>query len=185
VNVALILAAGAGSRMGMPKATLKVNGERLVDRAVSVFKEAGCPDVYVVLGAWIGEVAGAKVIINENWREGMGSSLRAGLSHISSLSDIENVLVSLVDLPNLTATAVAQILLAPGNIVVGTFEGMLGHPVKFSRQHWQGIIDSAIGEVGARGYLSTRSDIQYVALDEWADGRDLDTLSDLVFFSND
>lgn len=185
MNVALILAAGAGSRMGMPKAKVKINGQRLVDRAVSVFKEAGCPDVYVVLGAWIGEVAGAKVIINENWQEGMGSSLRAGLSHISSLPDIENVLVSLVDLPNLTATAVAQILLAPGNIVVATFEGIPGHPVKFSRKHWQGIIDAAVGDVGARAYFSTRSDVDYVRLDEWADGKDVDTRSDLVLFSND
>lgn len=179
MNVALILAAGAGSRMGAPKATLKVNGERLIDHAVTIFKAAGCADVYVVLGAWIGEVAGAKVIINENWQEGMGSSLRAGLSHISTQPDIENVLISLVDLPNMTGSAVAQILGWQGEIVVGTFNGTPGHPVKFSRKHWQGIIDSAIGEVGARAYLSTRSDIQYVALDEWADGRDLDTLSDL------
>jgi CTP:molybdopterin cytidylyltransferase MocA len=180
VNVALILAAGAGSRMGTPKAKLEVDGERLVDLAVSIFREAGCEDVYVVLGAWVGEVPGAKIIINENWREGMGSSLRAGLFHILSLPDVENILVSLVDLPGLTAVAAAQILWAPGEIVIGTFEGKPGHPVKFSRNHWQGIIDSAVGDIGAREYLSTRSDIHYVGLDEWASGRDIDTHADLM-----
>jgi CTP:molybdopterin cytidylyltransferase MocA len=185
VDVALILAAGAGSRIGAPKAALIINGERLIDRAVTIFKEAGCAEVYVVLGAWIGGVAGAKVIINENWQDGMGSSLRAGLSHISSRPDIENVLVSLVDLPNLTATAAAQILLAQGEIVMGTFNGEPGHPVKFSRKHWQGIIDSAAGEVGARAYLSTSLDVHYVGLDAWADGKDIDTRSDLKLYLKD
>ena len=178
MNVALILAAGAGSRIGTPKANVKVNGERLIDHAVTIFKAGGCADVYVVLGAWVGEVAGAKVIINDDWQDGMGSSLRAGLSHISTELDIENVLISLVDLPNLTTSAVEQILLAPGEIVVGTFNGAPGHPVKFSRQHWQGVIDSAIGEVGARAYLTTRLDVHFLSLDAWADGRDIDTFAD-------
>lgn len=182
MTVALVLAAGNGSRMGTPKVLIEIADERLVDRAVSMLKGAGCSDVYVVLGAWIGEVAGARIIINENWREGMGSSLRAGLVHISSMPDIESVIVSLVDLPGLTSAAVAQILLTPGEIVMGTFGGMPGHPVKFSRTHWQGIIDVAAGDVGAQTYLSTRSDVVFVELDKWASGKDIDTHFDLESF---
>lgn len=182
--VALILAAGDGSRMGTPKAKIEIANERLVDRAVSMLKKAGCSDVYVVLGAWIGEVPGAKIIINENWREGMGSSLRVGLTHISSMPEVESVIVSLVDLPGLTAVAAAQILLTPGEIVMGTFGAKPGHPVKFSRTHWQGIIDGAIGDVGAQAYLSTRSDIIFVELDRWASGKDIDTHFDLESFLN-
>ncbi|MDP1711343.1 MAG: nucleotidyltransferase family protein [Candidatus Nanopelagicaceae bacterium] len=182
MTVALVLAAGNGSRMGTPKAKIEIDDERLVDRAVSMLKEAGCTDVYVVLGAWIGDVAGAKVIINENWREGIGSSLRTGLAHISSMPNVESVMISLVDLPGLTAAAAVQILLAPGEIVVGTFEGKPGHPVKFSRMHWQGIIDSAVGDVGAQRYLSSRSDVVYLELDKWASGKDVDTRADLALF---
>ena len=182
MTVALVLAAGNGSRMGTAKAQIEIAGKRLVDRAVSMLREAGCSDVYVVLGAWIGEVPGAKIIINENWREGMGSSLRTGLTHISSMPEIESVIVSLVDLPGLTATAVAQIRSSPGEIVMGTFGGKPGHPVKFSRAHWGGIIDSAVGDVGAQAYLSTRSDIVFVELDRWASGKDIDTQFDLDSF---
>jgi len=180
--VALILAAGEGSRIGLPKAIVEIDGERLIDRAASLFKKAGCTEVYVVLGAWVGEVAGAKVIVNEEWNEGMGSSLRIGLSHLSSLPEVEGVLVSLVDLPGLSVQAVEQILRESGEIVVGTFGGKPGHPVKFSRKHWQGVIASAVGDVGARNYLASRSDVQYVELGELAEGTDVDTRADLQLF---
>lgn len=184
MSVALILAAGEGSRIGAPKATLEINGERLIDRAVSIFKQAGCTEVYAVLGAWVGDVAGAKVIVNQNWKEGMGSSLRIGLSHISSLQEDE-VLISLVDLPGLTVSAVERVLLEPGEIVVGTYKGKPGHPVKFSRPHWQAIMARAVGDVGARGYLSSRSDVHYVEIGDVANGKDVDTNEDLELFSQD
>jgi CTP:molybdopterin cytidylyltransferase MocA len=183
--VALVLAAGDGSRIGTPKATLEINGERFVDRAVSIFKKAGCAEVYVVLGAWVGEVVGAKVIVNEDWKEGMGSSLRIGLSHISSLPEVEGVLVSLVDLPGLTSEAAERILMEPGEIVIGTYGGKPGHPVKFSREHWQAIIASAVGEVGARSYLAHRSDVHYVDISDLASGNDVDTQEDLARFFQD
>ena len=182
MTVALILAAGNGSRIGAPKAQIEIDGQRLVDRAVTMLRRAGCQEVYVVLGAWLGEVAGAEIIVNDNWREGIGSSLRAGLTHISSMPEVESVIVCPVDLPGITAEAVRQILLTPGEIVRGTFDGKPGHPVKFSRTHWRGIMDGAVGEVGAQTYLSTRSDIVFVELDEWASGRDIDTHADLEFF---
>ena len=75
----LVLAAGEGRRFGGPKAPVVIDGERLVDRAVRVLREGGCEPVYVVLGAWVGEVPGAIVVVNPDWAEGMGSSLRAGL----------------------------------------------------------------------------------------------------------
>lgn len=183
--VALILAAGEGSRIGTPKATLEIDGERFIDRAVSIFKKAGCAEVFVVLGAWIGEVAGAKVIVNKDWKEGMGSSLRIGLSHISSFPEVESVLVSLVDLPGLTVQAVGKILAEPGEIVIGTFGGKPGHPVKFARRHWQGIMDTAVGDVGARDYLASRQDVDYLELGDLADGKDVDTREDLDLFLQD
>ena len=75
----LVLAAGAGRRLGGPKAPLVVDGERLVDRAVRVLREGGCDPVLVVLGAWVGDVPGAEVVVNADWASGLGSSLRAGL----------------------------------------------------------------------------------------------------------
>lgn len=183
--VALILAAGEGSRIGTPKAMLEIDGERFIDRAVSILRASGCAEVYVVLGAWVGEVAEAKVIVNEDWKEGMASSLRKGLSHISTLPEVEGVLVSLVDLPGLTVQAAHKILVEPGEIVVGTYRGKPGHPVKFSRKHWLGIMESTHGEIGARDYLAKRLDVQYVELGDLANGKDIDTTEDLELFLQD
>ena len=68
----LVLAAGEGRRFGGPKAPYVLDGERLVDRAVRVLREAGCDPVVVVLGAWVGEVPGAEVVGNEDVGRGHG-----------------------------------------------------------------------------------------------------------------
>ena len=176
----LNLAAGSGSRMGQPKAQIEYKGERLVDRAVRIFKEAGVAKIYVVLGAWVGEVNGAQVLVNENWQEGMGSSLRLGLSTAMKDASISAILVSLVDLPGITPSAIKAVMESEHDLLVATFDGAKGHPVKFSRSHWQGIIDSAQGDVGARNYLATRDDVSYLPLETLARGSDLDTPEDLA-----
>lgn len=181
----LILAAGGGTRMGGPKAIIEIEGERLVDRAVANFKGAGIEGIYVVLGAWVGEVEGAQIIINADWESGMASSLRAGLNHLGQIAEIDSALVSLVDLPGLTAEAIAEIAKTPRDLVMATYKDVPGHPAKFARTHWAGIIASAHGNVGARDYLAGRDDIHYLRLDDLADGADVDTPSDLEgFFGN-
>jgi len=181
----LLLAAGSGSRMGQPKAQIEINGVRLVDLAVSRFLEAGISEVYVVLGAWVGEVPHAHVLVNSDWQEGMGSSLRCGLHAIENeaeLKGIDSVLVSLVDLPGVTSAALSRIANEPHELVMGTYNGKKGHPVKFARNHWAGIIESAQGDVGARTYLATQSGVEYIALEDLATGNDLDFPADLVQF---
>ena len=184
MQVGLILAAGSGSRIGTPKAILEINGERLIDRAVTHFHTAGIRDVYVVLGAWQGEVPGAHVIINPDWESGMGSSLRAGLEYLKTLSEVTDVVISLVDLPGMSAAAIQAIAGNSQEIVMGTFEGKSGHPVKFNRRHWQEIINSAQGDIGARNFLKGRDDIVYIPLEHLATGNDVDTPEDLASFKD-
>ncbi|WP_460368263.1 nucleotidyltransferase family protein, partial [Actinocorallia lasiicapitis] len=73
----ILLAAGPGGRFGTPKALVELEGERLVDRGVRTLKAAGCAPILVVTGAAPVEVLGALVVPNADWRDGMGSSLRA------------------------------------------------------------------------------------------------------------
>src|SRR5262249_9228484 len=82
---ALLLAAGAGRRYGMPKAF--VDGGAWLRRWVTTLTDGGCDLVLVVVGARADEVlplvpdhAGA--VLAENWAEGMGASLRAGLAEL-------------------------------------------------------------------------------------------------------
>ena len=170
----LVLAAGAGTRYGQPKAPVVIDGERLVDRAVRVLREAGCFPIAVVLGAWIGDVPGAVVVENPDWESGMGSSLRHGLQWARD-TDAESVVVTLVDLPGLTPQAVSRIADHPGELVSATFDGQRGHPVKFGREHWDALIASATGDAGAREYLRSRDDLVLVEISDLADGQDLDT----------
>lgn len=170
----LVLAAGAGTRFGGPKAPVVIDGERLVDRAVRVVTAGGCTPVLVVLGAWRGDVPGAIVVENDAWAQGMGSSLRAGLAACAALDAVEDVIVTLVDLPGLTSAAVDRVRLAAPGIAQATYRGERGHPVRFPREHWTAIMQAAQGDAGARGFLRGRVDVTLVEVGDVADGADLD-----------
>lgn len=170
----LVLAAGEGRRFGGPKAPHVVDGERLVDRAVRVLREGGCDVVIVVLGAWVGDVPGADVVINEKWQTGMGRSLQVGLKAVTTYN-ADRVVVSLVDLTGLTGEAVQRVAAAPGDIVVATYAGERGHPVLLGRRYWQDVARSAEGDRGARDFLAAHAaEINAVEVGDIADGADLD-----------
>jgi len=167
----LVLAAGEGRRFGGPKAPVVVDGERLVDRAVRVLREGGCDPVYVVLGAWVDDVPAAAVIVNPDWPEGMGSSLRTGLAAV----DADRIVVTLVDLPGLTGDAVARLLDSGARLAQASYSGERGHPVVFGREHIAGVIDAASGDRGARDYLRAHLDeVTLVEVGDVATGEDLD-----------
>lgn len=172
----LVLAAGSGSRYGQPKAPVVIDGERLVDRAVRVLGEAGCDPVIVVLGAWVGHVEGADIVVNDTWPEGMGSSLRLGLAHLRDTTDVDRAVVTLVDLPGLTAPAVERLVTESITAAAAqcTYHGERGHPVCLARDLWDEAIEVAQGDEGARRLLRGREDLVLVEVGDLADGADLD-----------
>ena len=103
-TVGLVLAAGAGRRMGGPKALVRLteDGPTLVETAVARVIEGGCDSAVVVVGA-AGDAAaalvrgtGAEVVHATDWDEGMGASLRAGLAHLETRhATLEDVFVTL------------------------------------------------------------------------------------------
>jgi CTP:molybdopterin cytidylyltransferase MocA len=175
MTAGIVLAAGAGTRYGQPKAPVVVDGERLVDRAVRNLRTAGCDPVFVVLGAWEGQVPDALVIINHGWEEGMGSSLRIGLKWARATSELDDdeVIITLVDLPGLTPEAVSRVMDARGDVVIAAFDGVRGHPVKIAKKYWQELIDTVAGDEGARNFLHN-SDAALVEVGDVADGSDMD-----------
>lgn len=84
----ILLAAGAGRRMGGPKALVEFDGEPLVCRGIRLLLEAGCDPVLVVVGARAEQVrplcGGAEVVEAADWESGMGASLRAGLARLEA-----------------------------------------------------------------------------------------------------
>jgi CTP:molybdopterin cytidylyltransferase MocA len=169
----LVLAAGEGRRFGGPKAPYVLDGERLVDRAVRVLRAGGCDPVLVVLGSWVGEVPEADVVVNDDWPQGMGSSLRAGLAALEPLEGVGRVLLTLVDLPGLTSEAVARLLACEEPVAAAAYAGERGHPVLLARAHWSGAAASAEGDRGARAYLALHEPV-LVEVGDVASGEDLD-----------
>lgn len=173
--VGLVLAAGEGKRFGGPKAPFELNGERLVDRSVRILREAGASHIYAVLGAWLGEVENAEVIVNPDWETGMASSLRAGLSHLESQTHHDRVVITLVDLPGLSSEAISRVASDEQSISVATYDGTRGHPVAFNREHWNEVAATAIGDSGARDFLKNHvTEISTVEVGDVATGEDMD-----------
>ena len=178
----LVLAAGAGTRFGGPKALAELDGERLVDRAVRILRVGGADPVVVVLGAAVVEVPGADhVVVNPDWEQGMGSSLRAGLAS-PGLRGCTAVAVTLVDQPGIRATAVRAVVAAHAtgaDLAVATYAGERGHPVLLGRDRWAQVVQSAVGEQGARAYLAAHAaEVLEVPCD--GDPRDADTPAELA-----
>jgi len=179
VIAGLVLAAGAGTRMGMPKALVEDESGPWLRRAVSVLEAGGCDQVTVVLGASADRAAalipGVPTVVAEHWAEGMGASLREGLGALAD-TRATAVLVTLVDLPDLTADVVGRMLAADvtsGSLRRASYDGRPGHPVLIGRNHLDGVIAVATGDRGARDYLAAHPH-ELVECGDLATGLDVD-----------
>lgn len=180
----LLLAAGAGSRMGTPKALVHdADGTSWLQRSVHALREGGCSDVSVVLGA--GAAAARElltdldvgVVVAEDWADGMGASLRAGLVSLTTQEPTPMAaLVTLVDLPDVGPEVVRRILAEPvasTTLRRATYDARPGHPVLLGRDHWDAIADQVTGDQGARAYLSQHA-VAAVPCSDLATGHDVD-----------
>ena len=76
---AVILAAGASTRLGQPKQLVMLAGKPLLERAARTAREAGCDPVIVVLGSSAEAILascrldGCTTLTNKDWVEGMAS----------------------------------------------------------------------------------------------------------------
>jgi nicotine blue oxidoreductase len=188
--------------MGGPKALLEFDGRLLVERAVETAIRGGCADVLVVLGASADEVLrradlrSARIVVNEDWAEGMGSSLRSALRTLqpaessmrtmadSPASSADAALILLVDQPFVGPPAVRAVLDAwrrGARLTSASYGGRRGHPVLIGREYWADAAASAKGDSGARSLLAEHpADLVLVPCDTLADPRDLDTPADLL-----
>ncbi len=179
MTVGLLLAAGEGRRFGGPKALARdEDGTSWLLRSVQALRP--CAEIVVVLGAEAEKAAAllplsVSRIRADDWAEGMGASLRAGLTALGPTTH-EAALVSLVDLPDVDAAVVARLAAVadgPDVLARAAYDGVPGHPVLLGRDHWAGVVATATGDRGARDYLASH-EVALVECGDLATGVDVD-----------
>ncbi|AOT02610.1 nicotine blue oxidoreductase [Arthrobacter sp. U41] len=186
-TTAVLLAAGAGTRLGLgPKALLPFRGRTLVEVLADVLLAGGCREVVTVLGADAAGVRAAtdlsrhRVIDNPDWATGMGSSFRLG---VAAAAPEDHVLIALVDQPGLSPEAVSRLLAShrPGRVTSAAYrepDGKLrrGHPLLLDSSLRAGAAEAATGDAGARVFLQAHPElIDLVDCGELSGGEDLDS----------
>jgi molybdenum cofactor cytidylyltransferase len=183
---AIVLAAGASSRMGTPKQTLPVRGKPMLEDVLEVLRRTKVDQVLVVLGANDAEVRSKvefkdEVIVhNQDYAKGLSSSIRLGLSAMGPTTDA--VFMVLADQPFLAPGTVDRMIetyLASGApIVVPVYRGRRGNPVLFGRRLFPEIM-KVQGDSGARSVVEGNEDLVLeVPVDDEGVVADVDTSSD-------
>ena len=197
----VLLAAGEGSRLGQPKALVKLNGQTLAERGAALLRAGGASPILVVTGAAQIQLSGARTVYNEDWRTGMGSSLRAALRALDPTGEsgapegpdqaagslpveVGAAVVALADQPLVGAEAVARLIAAyrGGAIVaVAAYDGKPRNPLLQAREHWPDVIATATGDTRARAFLRARADlVTLVECGDTGSPDDIDTAADLA-----
>jgi molybdenum cofactor cytidylyltransferase len=169
----LVLAAGAGSRMGnRPKCLLQLNGMSLLERQLQALTQAGARPIRVVLGHHAERILqegalarwAAQPVRNPQPDDGHVSSLRIGLRALPA--DLEVVLVALADQPLIDVQAVQALLQAFAQRPAGTqllqpnVQGLPGNPVVFSGAVMAQIL-AGDEHMGARQWMQSHPEAVY------------------------
>lgn len=153
---AIILAAGAGRRMGGPKALLPVAGGTLLQRIVRTALGAGCHPVIAVVGDWDpGPLEpGVTLVHNRAAAEGMASSIRAGTAALPATSAAALLLA--VDQPAVDVDLLRRLLAlagaAPERPAACAYGGSLGIPAVLPRHLFPDLL-ALRGDRGAKAIL--------------------------------
>ena len=144
MNAAVILAAGDSSRMGFPKQLAEVKEKSLlqliIDKVNNKFEYSS-----VVLGSE-NEVISEKVdfknsniLINENWSEGITSSIRTSLFFYQGQKEIDNVIFFLADQPEVESEVIDSLINNDHDgtkILIPQYRYKLGFPILVPRLFW-------------------------------------------------
>ncbi|HEY5055331.1 MAG TPA: nucleotidyltransferase family protein [Acidobacteriaceae bacterium] len=162
-TAAIILAAGASTRLGQPKQLATLNGETLLGRAVRIARETGCAPVLVVLGSErdpiLAEIARGALgdvspVINDRWQEGMATSIFFGVRALGFVAkQARGAILMTCDQPAITPEHL-RALTASGDLTASEYAGRRGVPAYFPASYFAALTQLT-GDSGARDLLHT------------------------------
>ena len=181
----IILAAGASRRMGQPKQLLLYKEQTLLGYVTQCAISSECNPVIVILGANAEKIEPKiaqlpiKIVQNNNWNEGIASSIRCGISYIQNqYLNLDGVVFLTCDQPFISTELIEQLIDAHYStnkpIIASQYGEILGIPALFSRSFFSALMQLQ-GDRGAKKIINQYPDLVYVI--NFPQGQiDLDTL---------
>lgn len=161
----IVLAAGESRRMGETKQLLPLGDGTILEQVVKNLLESNLGEIIVVLGYQAQTVSEriadkpVKKVVNLDFQQGIGSSIRKGVSQISEVVDA--IMIALGDQPLVGKEVINKLIDAfyegRQGIIVPVYKGMRGHPVVFDRKYRAELLKLE-GDVGGKKIIENHSD---------------------------
>lgn len=183
---AIVLAAGMSRRMGTPKQLLRIAGKTVLEHTLAKVRESAVDEIVLVLGFAADAVEkeisteGIKIVRNEDYQQGMGTSLRAGVATVGP--NAKAALIVLADQPFVQAHTLNQLIEYHGKakpqVVIPMYRGFRGNPVLLDRSIFPEVRELS-GDVGCRAIFGTHTEnIRKLAVNDVGILLDIDSQDD-------
>ncbi len=184
----LILAAGAATRLGLPKQLLKFKGKTFISKNIETALSTNAENICVVLGSNAEAIQNeikdfpVEIYFNEKWQSGMGSSIRFGLECLLNMnSDLSAIIVMLCDQPLIESKHINLLIekfeQTKKPIIASTYKNTNGVPALFSKEIFAELLKIK-GDKGAKKLIKSFPEL--VATVEMPEAEfDIDTPKDL------
>jgi molybdenum cofactor cytidylyltransferase len=161
----IILAAGHSSRLGRPKQLLEHKGKSLLKHSIDEAIASNADTVIVVLApdseVMVNGISDQKLelVINEQWKEGMASSIRSGLGKVEP--ETARAIIMVCDQPFVSSQILNSLIAASKDtgkrIIACSFADTFGPPALFDRTLFQELM-TLTGDAGARKIVEKNAD---------------------------
>jgi molybdenum cofactor cytidylyltransferase len=191
---AVVLAAGMSRRMGTPtpKQLLRLGGKSLLERTLNNVRGSGVDEIVLVLGASADEVRrqlateGLHVVVNPDFQQGMGTSLRTGLAAVSA--SMQGALIVLADQPFVRAPTLDQMIAYrqkhAAQILIPLYRGFRGNPILLDRSVFPELMNLS-GDIGCRAIFGSHTEsIHKLVVDDVGILLDIDSAEDWERFNS-
>jgi molybdenum cofactor cytidylyltransferase len=164
----ILLAAGQSARLGKPKQLLNYKGKTLLEHSLQVAIETQLQPIVTVLGANADllkksiDHLNTKVVINQQWSEGMATSIRCGMEELVRINPtIAGIIIMVCDQPYVTAKLLTDLVEKHEHfskpIIASSYKNNIGTPALFDKTIFA-LLLSLKGDSGAKKIMKSNPD---------------------------